>query len=219
MTTQIPVKAVKTGSTVTALAELASGDTIDPAYLPAQVNADWNATSGVAQVLNKPSLATVATTGAYSDLTGTPTLGTAAAADTTAFATAAQGATADAALPKAGGTMTGILTAVGTRGTKIAPTISAGTYTLNLSSGDWFTATISAASTFALSNVAGSGLTSSFILDLTNGGAYTVTWFSGVKWAGGTAPTLTASGRDVLGFFTDDGGTTWCGFVLGKAMA
>ena len=31
------------------------------------------------------ALATVATTGAYSDLTGTPTLGTAAAADTTDF--------------------------------------------------------------------------------------------------------------------------------------
>lgn len=41
-----------------------------------QVNSDWNASSGVAQILNKPSLATVATTGAYSDLTGTPTIPT-----------------------------------------------------------------------------------------------------------------------------------------------
>jgi len=45
--------------------------------------------------------------GAYSSLSGTPTLGTAAAAATTDFATATQGATADAALPKAGGTVTG----------------------------------------------------------------------------------------------------------------
>jgi hypothetical protein len=37
-----------------------------------------------------------------------------------------------------------------------------------------------------------------------------------MKWAAGTAPTLTASGRDVLGFFTYDGGTTWSGLVLGK---
>ena len=44
---------------------------------------------------------------AYSNVTGTPTLGTAAAAATTDFATSAQGTTADAALPKAGGTMTG----------------------------------------------------------------------------------------------------------------
>lgn len=168
---------------------------------------------------NTSSLATVATTGAYSDLSGTPTLGTAAAADTTDFATAAQGATADAALPATGGTMTGIFQGVGTRGTVTSPAAVSGTITLDLSAGDWFGATISAAATFALSNVAGTGLTSSFILDLTNGGAFTVTWFAGVKWAGGTAPTLTASGRDVLGFFTDDGGTTWAGFVLGKALA
>lgn len=38
------------------------------------VNADWNAVSGDAQILNKPILATVATTGAYSDLIGKPTL-------------------------------------------------------------------------------------------------------------------------------------------------
>ena len=42
-------------------------------------------------------LANVATTGAYSDLTGLPTLGTAAAAAATDFATAAQGSKADAA--------------------------------------------------------------------------------------------------------------------------
>lgn len=42
-----------------------------------QVNADWDATSGVAEILNKPVLAAVATTGAYSDLSGTPTIPTA----------------------------------------------------------------------------------------------------------------------------------------------
>lgn len=38
------------------------------------VNADWNATSGDAQILNKPSLATVATSGSYTDLTNKPTI-------------------------------------------------------------------------------------------------------------------------------------------------
>lgn len=42
----------------------------------AQVNSDWNASSGAAEILNKPSLATVATTGAYSDLSGTPSIPT-----------------------------------------------------------------------------------------------------------------------------------------------
>ena len=45
-----------------------------PTIPAAQVNSDWNAASGVAQILNKPSLAAVATSGAYSDLTGTPTI-------------------------------------------------------------------------------------------------------------------------------------------------
>lgn len=38
------------------------------------VNADWNAVEGDAQILNKPTLATVATSGQYSDLTGIPSL-------------------------------------------------------------------------------------------------------------------------------------------------
>ena len=49
-----------------------------PSIPAAQVNSDWDAVSGVSQILNKPSLATVATTGSYSDLTGTPTLATVA---------------------------------------------------------------------------------------------------------------------------------------------
>lgn len=38
------------------------------------VNADWNAASGDAQILNKPALATVATTGSYTDLTNQPVI-------------------------------------------------------------------------------------------------------------------------------------------------
>lgn len=90
---------------------------------------------------------------------------------------------------------------------------------IDLAAGNYFTKTISTTTTFTISNAAASGLVNSFILQLTNGGSATVNWFSGVKWAGGTAPTLTASGYDDLGFFTIDGGTTWQGFVLGKAMA
>lgn len=44
--------------------------------VPAQVNADWNSNSGASQILNKPSLATVATTGSYSDLSDKPTIPT-----------------------------------------------------------------------------------------------------------------------------------------------
>lgn len=47
-----------------------------PTIPAAQVNSDWNASSGVAQILNKPSLATVATSGSYSDLSNKPTIPT-----------------------------------------------------------------------------------------------------------------------------------------------
>jgi hypothetical protein len=86
----------------------------------------------------------------------------------------------------------------------------------DLSTANYFTHTVSGATTFTVSNTAASGSVSTLILNLTNGGSATITWWSGMKWAAGTAPTLTASGRDVLGFFTYDGGTTWSGLVLAK---
>lgn len=87
---------------------------------------------------------------------------------------------------------------------------------ININAGNYFTRTISGATTLTVSNVPAAGTAASFILDLTNGGSATITWWSGMKWAGGTAPTLTSAGRDVLGFFTHDGGTTWSGLLLGK---
>jgi uncharacterized protein (TIGR02145 family)/uncharacterized repeat protein (TIGR02543 family) len=39
-----------------------------------QVNADWNATSGKAQIMNKPNLAPVATSGNYNDLSNRPAI-------------------------------------------------------------------------------------------------------------------------------------------------
>ena len=47
-----------------------------PTIPAAQVNSDWNANSGVAQILNKPTLATVATSGSYNDLSNLPTIPT-----------------------------------------------------------------------------------------------------------------------------------------------
>ena len=45
-----------------------------PTIPAAQVNSDWNSSSGVSQILNKPSLATVATSGSYDDLQDKPTI-------------------------------------------------------------------------------------------------------------------------------------------------
>jgi hypothetical protein len=90
---------------------------------------------------------------------------------------------------------------------------------IDLALGGIYTRTISVATTLTLSNVPATGIVPSFVLMLTNGGAATVTWWAGIKWAGGTPPTLTAAGLDALGFYTTDGGTTWIGLVLGKALA
>jgi len=86
--------------------------------------------------------------------------------------------------------------------------IGAGT-TIDLNGGNYFTRTGGGA--VNISNATGA---TAFVLNLVNGTG--TTFGFSPKWPGGTAPTFTASGRDVLGFFTHDGGTTWTGFMLGK---
>ena len=43
------------------------------------------------------------------------------------------------------------------------------------------------------------------MIKLVNPGVGTLTFSPAVKWAGGTAPTFTASGVDFLNIFSDDG--------------
>ena len=87
---------------------------------------------------------------------------------------------------------------------------------IDLLSGNLFTKTISAATTFTVSNIASIGQVNSFILELTNAGLDVITWWDGIKWAGGIAPVLTTSGVDILGFYSHDGGTTWRGILMAK---
>ena len=110
-------------------------------------------------------------------------------------------------MPLTGGTFTGGVfeTAVSMSGSQI-----------NLTAGSVFKKTITGATTLSIT---GSGPAATFSLILTNGGAYTVTWPASVKWAFGSAPTLTASGVDVITFLTGDGGTTWYGVVSTQAAA
>lgn len=67
-----------------------------PTIPAAQVQTDWNATSGLGVLLNKPTLAPVATAGTYASLTGipssfTPAAHTHAVADVTGLQTALNG--------------------------------------------------------------------------------------------------------------------------------
>ena len=94
-----------------------------------------------------------------------------------------------------------------------------GTQDIDLANGNVVTATVdTSANTFTFSNPPTSGKCGSFTLILTNGGSQTVNWPGAVDWAGGTAPTLTTSGIDVLTFTTVDAGTIWYGFLAGADM-
>ena len=89
-----------------------------------------------------------------------------------------------------------------------------GTQDIDVTSGNSVSATVdTSANTFTFSNPTASDEMCGFSLVLTNGGSQTVNWPASVDWAGGTAPTLTTSGVDVLVFFTIDGGTIWHGMV------
>lgn len=105
----------------------------------------------------------------------------------------------------------GYIDSINTKSVFTAPS-SVSNDSVDVSEGTVFTKTVSADTDFSFTGVP-SGKTAEFMLLLSDGGAYSVTWPSSVKWAGGTAPTLTASGTDVLRFITPDGGATWYGKV------
>lgn len=86
-----------------------------------------------------------------------------------------------------------------------------GATTVNLQLGNYVTATVTGAITWTFSNAPASPNAGGFVLKLINGGSQTQVWPASVKWPSGTAPTLSASGTDVLTFITDDAGTTWRG--------
>lgn len=95
-----------------------------------------------------------------------------------------------------------------------------GTQDIDLTAGNSVTATVdTSANTFTFSNPTASDELCGFTLTLTNGGSQTVNWPASVDWAGGTAPTLTAAGVDVLVFYTTDGGTRWYGFLAGANLS
>lgn len=85
------------------------------------------------------------------------------------------------------------------------------TTTLDLAAANYFEARVSGSTTFVFGNPPSSTVAGGLILELTNGGGYTITWPTAVKWPGGTAPTITTSGTDVFAFITDDNGAIWRG--------
>jgi len=92
--------------------------------------------------------------------------------------------------------------------------LGGGTDDIDLSLGNVFTATVSTGTqTLTFSNPSPSGNACTFMLILTNGGSQTVNFPASVDFPGGTAPTLTTSGVDILMFTTIDGGTIYHGLA------
>jgi len=89
-----------------------------------------------------------------------------------------------------------------------------GTQDIDLTAGNSVSATVdTSTNTFTFSNPTASDEGCGFTLVLTNGGSQTVNWPASVDWAGGTAPTLTEAGVDILTFWSIDGGTIWHGMA------
>ena len=92
--------------------------------------------------------------------------------------------------------------------------IGGGTQDFDISLGNNVTATVdTGTTTFTFSNPTASDELCGFTLFLTNGGSQTVNWPGSVDFPGGTAPTLTAAGLDILVFVTTDGGTIYHGMA------
>jgi len=84
---------------------------------------------------------------------------------------------------------------------------------IDCSTGNYFTKTITGATTFTFTNVP-TGVAYAFTFEVTLNGSNAITWPSSVKWPADTAPTITDGKTQVFVFLTDDGGTRWRGSSL-----
>ena len=189
-----------------------------PTIPAAQVNADWNANSGVAQILNKPSLATVATSGDYDDLTGKPTIPTVPTISTDIYAD--KTSDTKTASPKAvadyvGDPVESVSAPTPYDGTVIFTHLSGDTDTVDLNHVHpqyyskaaessqpvggfapdvvYVLGELSGSVTFALASAVSGNVNHYFWTFETGASAPTVTWPAGITWLDGSAPTPGAS--------------------------
>jgi hypothetical protein len=208
VTGTLPIANGGTGSTSTTYVDLTTNVT---GTLPV-ANGGTGITSfgsGVADFLGTPSSANLAT--AVTDETGSGALvfatGPTITGMTLAGAVTGADQTVSAINLKDYGEITNALGSV------------TGATSIDLTDGNSVTATVTGAVTWTFSNPTASDELCGFTLKLVDGGSAAQTWPASVDWPAATAPTLTASGTDVLVFITCDGGTTWYGFVAGLALA
>ena len=85
-----------------------------------------------------------------------------------------------------------------------------GANAVDCSAGNYFTKTITGATTFTFTNVP-TGVAYTFTMEVTLNGSNAITWPGTVKWPADTPPTITDGKTQLFVFLTDDGGTRWRG--------
>ena len=88
-----------------------------------------------------------------------------------------------------------------------------GANAVDCSAGNYFTKTITGATTFTFTNVP-TGVAYTFTMEVTLNGSNAITWPASVKWPADTAPAITDGKTQLFVFITDDGGTRWRGSSL-----
>jgi hypothetical protein len=209
------VNGISLSGTVTSSGNITLGGTLANVDLTSQVTGTLPAANGgtgitslgtgVATFLGTPSSANLAS--ALTDETGTGVAVFGTNPTLTGVTLAGEAACADNLVTRS------ILKDYAVEGSAIGAT--GATATIDMEVANFFSATLDQACTFTFSNPPASGDFGAFVLELTNGGAFVITYPASVDFVGGVAPTLTAAGVDQLVFTTRDGGTTYFAFVAG----
>lgn len=101
---------------------------------------------------------------------------------------------------------TEIVNAIGTVSTATA---------IDFTAGNIATAVLTSGGSFTLNNPPSSGIYGKITLILTNAGTASSIFPTTVKWAGGSAPTFTTSGIDIVVLETIDAGANWYAHTKG----
>ncbi|SDR17983.1 hypothetical protein [Paraburkholderia tuberum] len=189
------------------------------------LNPDWDAQSGPGQILNRPNLAKVATSGSFDDLEDQPDI---PAAQVNADWGAEDGIAKILNKPR--------LAKVATSGefgdleglpeTVVVNLNPGASVTLDLTpiaDGNPeilfnLTVAVGATTTISLANPPAAGVLAAFLLVVNNSLGSAIVWPSNINWPQGIAPSLTGTAGkfDTFVIFTQDGGVTYSGFVAGQ---
>lgn len=93
---------------------------------------------------------------------------------------------------------------------------STGTQNISSANGNIVKITITGNSAINLSTgETNSGTSTCLTMFMVNGGSFIISWGANIKWDGGSAPTLSTTGTDMITFITIDNGATWYGLLNG----